>query len=339
MRYDWNLPLFLGDSEYEFILPTEKFVSFDVDVEKVCCVNEKFVSVISMKKYLPKDCFNFEMENTIVSTFCGNYFIDSFGVVWELNPEDITIPPVKISLDDFPEIICIGCCGDYTYFVGKDKTVWMGRYHSFDFGGPLSSNFTVEKIPYIDDALYIYTHESFRRKFIFILCENGKILLNVGKWQWKNRFFEFCPFSNVISISFSADHICFLLSNWKVYQSSIITFFSIIGRSDLTTNDLPNNVQRIDNFSWFISNDGFCNGNTYFTTCKVTNTDGEEIGEDPLSFFIDYYPFSNDRLLCWTRSGEIGITTFEKETGLTFQDFGFENLLPIFCSRKKSANK
>ena len=52
-------------------------------------------------------------------------------------------PPVKISQDDFPEIISIGCCGEYTYFVGKDKTLWGGKFDE------------VKRIPDIDDYIFI----------------------------------------------------------------------------------------------------------------------------------------------------------------------------------------
>lgn len=55
----------------------ENFISIPKKGQKVC-VNEKIVSVISIINYLPKDCFRIEMENTIVSTFYGEYFIDSF---------------------------------------------------------------------------------------------------------------------------------------------------------------------------------------------------------------------------------------------------------------------
>ena len=322
MRYERTLPLFLGDSEYEFILPKENLVSFDSAVEKVCCVNEKIISVISMKNMKPYDCYKFEMENTIVSTFCGKYLIDSFGIVWELNLDNVKELPLKISQQGFPEIIAIGC-GDFTYFVGKDKTLWRGKFGA------------ARRISDIDDALYIYTHSIQTKYFIFILCENGKILLNDDK---EDDFFELCPFSNVISISFSDCSISFLLSNGNVYQGLLFKT-TIVGRCDLT-NDCFNNVHQIKNFSWFISHNGsFCKGNTFFTTCKVKNNDGEEIGEDSVSNF-NYYPCGHDHLLCWKTSGQFGITTLEKENMLTFQDSGYGDLLPsLSYQRKKSANK
>ena len=92
----------------------------------------------------------------------------------------------------------------------------------------------------------------------------------------------------------------FLLSNGNVYQGWLqSTLKTIVGRRDLTrirnqevcyygyvrkerayfedliddpSIGLEYNVQRIYNFSWFISNDGpLCNGNEFFTTCKIAN--------------------------------------------------------------------
>ena len=273
--------MFSGDSEYKFVPPTKKIVSFANKGEKVCCVNDNIVSVLSLNfSYEIEDWFVKEMENTIVSTFCGKYLIDSLGFVWKLNPYDNFFGPVKISPENFPEIISIGCCDDVTYFVGKDKTLWGGKFDE------------VKQISDIYDALHIFSHSITDLHHFFILCENGKILRNNSN-KVEEGFSEFLPFSNVKSISFSRNVFSFLLSNEKVFNWTY----------PQTMSEGVNNVQRIDNFSWFISNDGLlCNGNQIFETCRITACGGQEIGEESVSYFIDYYPCSDFNLFCWTRN-------------------------------------
>ena len=148
------------------------------------------------------------IENTIVSIqFHTNfqiYILDICGDVylWGIkNSEN----PIKI--DSIPKIVAICSTRDCFYFVGKDGSLWIEQ------------DGEINQIQEFKDVKNIFSNLS----NVFLLCENGRILwkgsvpLIAYSLEKTNEFVEICTYSNVKSISTSANFIFFVLDDGSVF--------------------------------------------------------------------------------------------------------------------------
>ena len=357
MLYDWNLLLISNESNYIFH-PPKNYISSENEIPggfisnvkyRISCVNGNFISVVETEKFNKVlDSGYFEMENPIVSSFFGNYFIDTKGIVWKLETS-LSNNPYKISCENFPKIVSIGCSRKHTIYIGADKSLWCEGYTDnnkfLDWPPKRKCTITnrLKKIPGFNDVLFVYNFEMNNVDHIFLLCENGKILK-----KDESYFNEICSSSNVISIGCFADNygilnFTFLLSDGTVYRWIDNKKNRGLFYNQQCLKLRLKDIQRVDRFGWIMCNSGLfgkINGNLC-KAIKIVHNDEAENSEFEIfpSSFLDFYVCEKNLVLIWSSNGDFGIVT-DTPNGMTFEDFCLKDKLPLIRNqRAKSANK
>lgn len=168
------------------------------------------------------------METRIISIQLINqlcYFLDSDGTMWKWLPRRNKKP---YKMDDLPvKIISFGLSPEFRFFVGEDGSLWVeGHYDKNDgFVNILwlpGNSAPIHQIPGITDAFNVFCDSYYH---VFLLCKNGKILTLFNTdidttpqdfFIKSTHFYEFCSFSNVLSIYSTSKNAFFLLQDGDV---------------------------------------------------------------------------------------------------------------------------